>query len=56
MLSGLISGLLVGWVLTIFGFDEILLGFTKEMFNMSLSINTYYMLFAMLGILAEILD
>lgn len=56
MFSGLISGLFAGWILTIFCFDEILLGFVKEVFNMSLSVNTYYMLFAILGILTEILD
>lgn len=56
MLGGLISGLFVGWLLTIFSFDETLLGFVKEVFNISLSINTYYMLFAIFGMLSELLD
>lgn len=52
MLSGFIGGLFVAWILRIFDVDDILIGFTKEIFKLSISVNTYYILFGILGIIA----
>lgn len=56
MISGLISGIFAGWFLTLFDFDEILIGFVKEVFSFSISTNTYYVIFALIGMLSELID
>jgi ABC-type uncharacterized transport system permease subunit len=52
MLSGFVGGLITAWILTIFDIDDILIGFFKETFKKSISINTYYVAFGILGMIA----
>jgi hypothetical protein len=51
MFDGLLAGLLVAWVLTLFQFDEIFTTSAKELFNIEITIASYYMIFAAVGFL-----
>ena len=47
--------LIGGWILAeIAAFDEIFIGFVAEMFNKTVTVNTYYMCFAIVGILVAL--
>lgn len=56
MLNGLIGGLIVAFLLSIFNFDKMFCDFFYEMFNAKISSSTYYVIFAITGLLGEILD
>jgi hypothetical protein len=51
MVDGLIGGLLLAFFLSMFGFDNICVDFVKEIFNKTITNSTYYMVFAILGII-----
>lgn len=54
ILSGIIKGMLLAWVLTIFDCDKAVKKSMKELFNKNISKTTYYFIFAVLGIVANI--
>lgn len=51
MLEGLIGGLIVAWILTLFNFDMVCMTALKELINVSISKSTYYFMFAMIGLI-----
>lgn len=51
MLEGLIVGVVVGWFLSLFGFDDIVIRGVWELTNRSITNAGYYTIFALLGIL-----
>lgn len=51
MLEGLIGGLIIAWVLTLFNFDMVCMTALKELINVSISKSTYYFMFAMIGLI-----
>lgn len=48
--------LLVAWILSLFGFDEIFCQGIKEIFNMQLTISGYYVVFFLAGLGMDILE
>ena len=55
MLGGMIDGLIVAWILTWFGFEYTAINSFKELFGIALTMNTYYFIFGMLGLLGSLL-
>lgn len=51
MLEGLIGGLIIAWILTLFNFDMVCMTALKELINVSISKSTYYFMFAMVGLI-----
>ena len=51
MLEGLIGGLIIAWLLTLFNFDMVCMTALKELINVSISKSTYYFMFAMIGLI-----
>lgn len=51
MLEGLIGGLIIAWILTLFNFDMVCMTALKELINVSISKSTYYFIFAMIGLI-----
>lgn len=51
MLEGLIGGLIIAWILTLFNFDMVCMTALKELINVSISKSTYYFMFAMIGLI-----
>ena len=49
MLFGTIGGLLSGWILSLFGFIELVQGAMLELFNMPITSTSYYFIFALVG-------
>lgn len=56
MLSGFIGGLFVAWFLRLFDVDNILIGFSKDVFKRTITLNTYYVMFGVLGIVAGLFN
>lgn len=54
MFIGAIFGLFVGWVLSIFSFDYLMIETFRQFFNITLTTGAYYGLFAILGIISSI--
>lgn len=54
MIWGLIDGLIIAFILSLFGFDDIVVGCLYEWFGVTVSSNSYYMLFAILGALSTL--
>ena len=52
MIGGLIVGLFIGWVLSWFGIDIILIQGIRDLFGYSLTVQAYYVSFAVLGLLS----
>ena len=50
MLNGLLNGLIVGWILAVFGFEPVAINSFKELFNIVLTTDTYYFIFALIGL------
>lgn len=48
------SALTAGWILSWFGFDDLVIKGAKEIFGMTISTTGYYFLFAILGALRSI--
>lgn len=51
MLSRILTGLLVGWILSLFGFIPVVQKGLLELFSIAISIGTYYFIWAVLGLL-----
>lgn len=51
MLGGFIAGLIVAWILSLFGIDHLVINSAKELLNANNSISTYYIIFAIIGLL-----
>lgn len=49
----MIGGLFAAWVLSLFGFVSIVQTGILELFNISISVGTYYFIFAVLGMLSK---
>ena len=56
MLDGLLCGLIVAFILNLFGFGTMFCTFFEEIFHITISIPSYYMIFAIIGILNEIIN
>lgn len=54
MFIGAIIGLFVGWVLSIFSFDSLMIETFRQFFDITLTTGAYYGLFAILGIISSI--
>lgn len=50
MIAKVLSGLLVAWIFSLFGFDDMVLEMFKQ-FGFEVTTTTYYVLFAILGLL-----
>ena len=46
----IVGALLLAWFLSIFGFDQLIIEGTKELFNLNITITGYYFIFAVVGI------
>lgn len=51
MLGGLIVGLIVGWFVSLFGADHLIIQGVFELTGKSITIAGYYTIFALLGLL-----
>jgi len=56
LLEGIIGGLIVAWVLTLFGVDVIVIQFVEENFDKVVSTSTYYVGFAIIGLIGALLE
>lgn len=56
ILSGIIEGILLAAFLTLFDCDEGIKKSFKELFDKDISQTTYYFIFAILGIIANIIE
>ena len=54
MLNGFVEGLIVAWFLSLFNVDNIIINSAKEVLNITISNSTYYMLFALIGLISAI--
>lgn len=45
----MIGGLLLAWILNIFGFGQIVITAMKELFDIDISMAAYYFIFAIIG-------
>lgn len=51
MFFGIIQGLLVGWLLSLFNFNDVILNALQPFANAELSMDIYYIIFAFIGVL-----
>lgn len=56
MLGGFISGLIVAWILSLFGVDQMVITSLNEVFSVSISVSTYYMAFGLIGLIGGALS
>lgn len=54
-MGGIISGMLIAWILTWFKVDRIIIQGVWELFRMHIGIAGYYVIFAIAGLLTELL-
>ncbi|MDX9917412.1 MAG: hypothetical protein RBT15_05275 [Gudongella sp.] len=55
MLGGLVVGLIVGWIVSLFGGDNLLIQGIKEITGNSITSAGYYTIFAIIGLLGGVL-
>lgn len=55
LLEGLINGLIVAFILWLFGIDNIIINGINELINVQITINGYYVIFCILGVLSKLL-
>ncbi|HHD2754003.1 TPA: hypothetical protein ACOTG0_002848 [Clostridium perfringens] len=55
MLRGLLGGLLVAWILSLFDFDNMVINSIHEVFDIEVSKDLYYVIFALIGLISHIL-
>ncbi|WP_221373015.1 hypothetical protein [Clostridium perfringens] len=55
MLGGLLGGLLIAWILSIFNFDRMFINALYELLGLSISTDAYYVIFALLGAIGIIM-
>lgn len=54
MIEGIASGLFAGWILTLFGFDDICLSVIQPFVHFTtLTVKHYYFVFAVTGLIVE---
>ncbi|RBP36675.1 hypothetical protein [Garciella nitratireducens] len=51
MLLGTIAGILVAWVLSLIGIDQLLIQGITEIFGKQIDISGYYTIFALIGLI-----
>lgn len=56
MIGGIIGGLFSGWILSLFGFDDVVTHGCKELFNITISTYGYYLIFALIGAICGIFN
>lgn len=56
MLGGLLWGLLIAWLLSIFNFDHMFINAVYELFKIRISTDVYYVVFALLGLVCGIIN
>lgn len=56
MVNGVISGVIGAWFLSWFGFEHTTITAFKELFNITLSVSSYYFLFAGLGLIGSVIN
>ncbi|GAA0117823.1 hypothetical protein ACV3P7_09550 [Clostridium perfringens] len=56
MLGGLLWGLLIAWILSIFNFDYMFINTVYELWGLKISTDVYYVVFALLGLICGIIN
>ena len=56
MLGGLLWGLLIAWILSIFNFDYMFINTVYELLRLKISTDVYYVVFALLGLICGIIN
>ncbi|XZK30623.1 hypothetical protein ACSXCN_03725 [Clostridium perfringens] len=56
MLGGLLWGLLITWILSIFNFDYMFINAVYELWRLKISTDVYYVVFALLGLICGIIN
>lgn len=51
MLGGFIGGLIVAWILSLFGIDNMVIKSVAEVFKVGISVSTYYIAFGVVGLI-----
>ena len=55
MLGGVLGGLLIAWILSIFNFDSMFINTLDELLGLSISTDAYYVIFALLGAIGSVM-
>lgn len=55
LLGWLLSGLLTAWLLSLIEFDRVVIKALQELMNIDISEESYYFIFAMIGVVAGII-
>ncbi|EGS9999509.1 hypothetical protein I9Y31_001765 [Clostridium perfringens] len=56
MLGGLLMGLLIAWILSIFNFDYMFINAVYELLGLKISTDVYYVVFVLLGLIYGIIN
>ncbi|HAT4104378.1 TPA: hypothetical protein I9Z31_001790 [Clostridium perfringens] len=56
MLGGLLWGLLIAWILSIFNFNYMFINAVYELLRLKISTGVYYVVFALLGLIYGIIN
>ena len=56
MLGGFVSGLIIAWILSLFGIDHMLIDVVQPFVTITLTTNHYYIFFALIGMLGGIFN
>ena len=56
MLGGLLWGLLIAWILSIFNFNYMFINAVYELLRLIISTDVYYVVFALLGLIYGIIN
>jgi len=56
VLGGLLWGLLITWMLSIFNFDYMFINGVYELWGLKISTDVYYVVFALLGLICGIIN
>lgn len=52
MLGGFVGGLLVAWILSLFGVHHMVINSVKELLGATISVSTYYISFGIIGLVS----
>jgi hypothetical protein len=50
----MLEGLLIGWILSLFNFDNIFIDAVNQIFNTDFNTSVYWLTFAILGVISNI--
>ncbi|EOU1723100.1 hypothetical protein LI058_14015 [Clostridium perfringens] len=56
MLGGLLWGLLIAWILSIFNFNYMFINAVYELLRLKISTDVYYVVFVLLGLIYGIIN